>query len=471
MATADVYSAVLALFKSRSFELRWRIVVESNVRIILEKRAAAKLTPRPTANSDVERKRWNETRRRCGQKNEEAAAAAAKRAKSRFSFEDDADPAFPDGVDDPAFFEADPPSVGLPFVQPEGDEDWIKRESEADLADSGGEWGSGGSSEWDLLDPYVVPPAPPPPAAPAPHFNPYVALRSIDHFIGGVDKPKKNLGDLRTSLMNDGDGGDDGDDYVGDNADTFIPPFKVDGDVGPPAAGSGLKEEDMNAPARRGVGSTRFGKLKQFVSRAPKKFKQPTRPASMNTEPSVGLASRENIREAENNGSLTNLTTSSNSTPYISNGTILSAVTTGSSSGPISSTSSDASAALAAPVASATLATSAATINSTALFASVASTTTVSNTDASTIAAASTTSAISASPDTASATGKRKYQKQPLPRARYGDRSNLKMKKIQRPIVKKPCPLCKKTNYGNKYLRTHIKRCHPRSLLKIGNKS
>ena len=505
MATADVYSAVLALFKSESFELLWRIVVESDVRIILEKRAAAKLAQKPSADADVERK--SESRRRCGrppktkirnndEEEEEEAAATGKQANSRLSYEDEADPAFPDGVDDPAFFEADPPSVGPPFIPPVVDEDWIKQESEADLADSGGEWGSGGSGsggsggsgEWDLLDPYVVPPAPPPSG---PRLNPYVALRSIDLIIGEVDKlkaarrssffgatvndsasdsGKKSKGDSRTLSIKDGDDGDDGDDYGGDDVDTFLPPLKIDHDVGAraPAAASGAKEEDSKtAPAahlRRGS-----GKLNKSASRAAKKSKKPAGPASMKVRPSVGLASREKKREAENSGYLTKLASSSNSNPYVCNGATF-------SSDPVSS-SAAAAASAALNVSVATSPLPAAAINSTALFATADSITTVSTTAASTNAgsttaanpAASATSAIVAAPsDTASTTDcKRKYLKQPLPRARYGDRSKLKTKKIQRPIVKKPCPLCKKTNYGNKYLRTHIKRCHPRSLAKM----
>ena len=51
-----------------------------------------------------------------------------------------------------------------------------------------------------------------------------------------------------------------------------------------------------------------------------------------------------------------------------------------------------------------------------------------------------------------------KYQKLALPRGSYskskGERDS------PRQFVKKPCPVCKKTTYGNKYLRIHIKRCH-----------
>ena len=131
MTTEDVYIAVAEVMESRSLLLCWRIVVESDVRIILEKRKA----PSVDKSRDDDR-----LARPLGTTITRPLASKERHCLGRSGkCSDQADFVKNENVDEVVLDE----NVGNQVADGEEDKNWIKHEPDSDLADSGGEWGSG----------------------------------------------------------------------------------------------------------------------------------------------------------------------------------------------------------------------------------------------------------------------------------------------------------------------------------------
>ena len=134
METEDVYSAVLRLFQSCSFEKRWRIIVESDIRIILEKNFDVDSIADPKLELDQS----NSTRSKKRGRPRKLLKAEPPSALSR-NCHNSPHPLVKCEVVLENLFPAVPPLT-------EWEDFRCKIETDAaDVADSGGEWGSGRS--------------------------------------------------------------------------------------------------------------------------------------------------------------------------------------------------------------------------------------------------------------------------------------------------------------------------------------